>query len=51
LAADLQALNVSDGVNSTNASNASVQAIWVDMSSANYTFSDDALTKLFYATK
>ena len=49
LAADLQALNCSDGIASTSASNAQVDAIWVNMSTANYTFRDDALTKLFYS--
>lgn len=51
LAADLQALNVSDGIASTSASNASIQAIWVWMSSDNYSFSDDALTRLFSSAK
>jgi hypothetical protein len=51
LAADLQALNVSDGVDSTSASNASLQAIDVCMESQNYTFSEEALTKLFNSTK
>ncbi len=51
LAAYLQALNISDGTASTSASNAQVDAIWVNMSTANYTFSDDALTKLFYSLK
>ena len=51
LAADLQALNLADGTASTSASNAQVAAIWVNMSTANYTFSDDALTKLFNSTK
>jgi hypothetical protein len=51
LAADLQALNAADGFASTSASNASVSAIWVNMSSANYTFSDDALTRLFSSAK
>jgi hypothetical protein len=50
LAADLQALNMSDGA-STSASNAQVDAIFVNMTTANYTFSDDALTKLFYSLK
>jgi hypothetical protein len=51
LAADLQALNISDGTASTSASNAQVDAIFVNMSTANYTFSDDALTRLFYSSK
>lgn len=51
LAADLQALNLADGTASTSASNAQVDCIWVNMSSQNYTFSDDALTRLFYSTK
>jgi hypothetical protein len=51
LAADLQELNVSEGFASSSVSNASVQPIWVYMSSANYTFSDDALTKLINSTK
>ena len=49
LACDLQAFNISDGTASTSASNAQVDAIWVNMSTANYTFRDDALTKLFYS--
>ena len=51
LALDLQALNLSDGTASTSASNAQVAAIFVNMSTANYTFSDDALTRLFYSSK
>ncbi|HEV8328244.1 MAG TPA: hypothetical protein VGQ08_12245, partial [Nitrospiraceae bacterium] len=51
LAIDLQALNSSDGTISTSASNAQVDAIFVTMSTANYTFCDDALTKLFYSLK
>jgi hypothetical protein len=51
LACDLQALNCCDGIASTSASNAQVDAIFVNMSTANYTFSDDALTKLFYSLK
>lgn len=51
LAAQLQALNLADGTASTSASNASVAAIWFNMSSTNYTFSDDALTKLFSSAK
>jgi hypothetical protein len=51
LAADLQALNVADGTASTSASNAQVDAIDVCMSSQNYTFNGDALTRLFNSTK
>lgn len=47
LVADLIALDKADGVDSTSASNASVSAIWVNMSSNNYTFCDDATTRVF----
>lgn len=47
LVADLIALDQADGVDSTSASNAAVSAIWVNMESQNYTFCDDATTKVF----
>jgi hypothetical protein len=51
LAADLAALDAADGSVSTSASNAQVDAIWVDISTDNYWFSDDALTRIFSSKK
>jgi hypothetical protein len=51
LAADLTALDIADGGASTSASKTQYSQIWVNMSTTNYTYSDDALTRLFSSSK